>query len=172
MKDQNRLPTAATITRTPFPGSKKIYVHGELNSIEVAMREIETDDAAITKPGNGTEKHKVKITVYDSSGPYTDPELEINVHDGLKPIRREWILKRDDVEELSSFSSMYANERISNGALNPIHFKNIRKPLRAKQGSNVSQMHYARVERSLLKWNTLLFVKTSGTMNQVRAIMN
>ncbi len=143
MKDHNKLPSATTITRTPFPKSKKIFVKGKIHDIHVAMREIETDDVVEIK--NGTiKKEKMKITVYDTSGAYTDPNSTVNVHEGLNPLRREWILKRGDVDELKNFSSQYSNERLSNSALSEIHFKNIHKPLRAKAGMNVSQMHYAR----------------------------
>ncbi|MCY7410228.1 MAG: phosphomethylpyrimidine synthase ThiC [Chitinophagales bacterium] len=143
MKDQNKLPSATTITRTPFSKSKKIFVKGKIHDIHVAMREIETDDMVEIK--NGTiKKEKMKIAVYDTSGPYTDVNENVNVHEGLSPLRKNWILQRGDVEQLQSFSSQYSNERLSDSALSEIHFKNIHKPLRAKPGMNVSQMHYAR----------------------------
>ncbi|MBA2422424.1 MAG: phosphomethylpyrimidine synthase ThiC [Chitinophagales bacterium] len=149
MKNQSKLPGAAAITRTPFPKSKKIYVRGRLHPVEVAMREIETEDLIPTarsfKSTNGSIPQKnIKITVYDSSGPFTDLEADINVHEGLKPLRRDWILQRGDVQELKHFSSEYSNQRLSDPALNEIHFRNIRKPLRAKAVGNVTQMHYAR----------------------------
>lgn len=143
MKDHRKLPDAGTITRTPFPASKKVYVKGPLHNIEVAMREISTSDEMELKNGTVKKQH-VSVTVYDSSGPYTDPAAALDVHKGLHPLRREWILKRGDVEALKSFSSAYANERMNDRALHEIHFKNIPMPLRAKQGHNVSQMAYAK----------------------------
>ena len=143
MKDQSKLPTQETITRTPFPKSKKVFVKGKQHDVNVAMREIETDDEVEVR--NGTiKKEKFKLTVYDTSGPYTDPNQEINVHDGIKPLREKWIRDRNDVEELKEFTSNFANECLNDPSLNNIHFKKIRKPLRAKKGMNVSQMSYAR----------------------------
>ncbi len=143
MNSAAKLPTQSTITRTPFPKSKKIFVKGKLHNIEVAMREIETDDEVGIKNGS-IRKEKFRITLYDTSGPYTDPNANVNVHEGLNPLRHQWILDRNDTDQLENFSSAFANERLSNEKLNSIHFKNIRKPLRAKSGMNVSQMHYAR----------------------------
>src|SRR5262249_11798970 len=143
MKDQSKLPTTATITRTPFPKSKKIFVKGSLHNISVAMREIETDDEVEIKNGS-IRKEKMKITVYDTSGPYTDPLSDIDVTAGLKTLRENWIRKRNDVEQLSDLSSHFANARLSDPRQSSINFRNIRKPLRAKSGANVSQMHYAR----------------------------
>ncbi|MGB3073677.1 MAG: phosphomethylpyrimidine synthase ThiC [Chitinophagales bacterium] len=143
MKDQSKLPTASNITTTPFPASKKIFVKGKIHDIKVAMREITTEDEFETR--NGTiKKEKVKVTVYDPSGPFTDPDVEVDVHKGLHRLRREWILGRGDVEELPVFSSEYANERLNDSQLSNIHFKNIPKPLRAKVNNNVSQMAYAK----------------------------
>lgn len=150
MINASKLPAPGTITRTPFPGSKKIFVNGKLHPIQVAMREIETGDeiARGIRAGEikseSIRKEKFRIAVYDTSGPYTDPGIDVNVHQGLKPLRRTWIFDRGDVEELPEFSSVFANEQLSNHKLNGIHFKNIHKPMRAKPGRNVSQMHYAR----------------------------
>ena len=143
MKDQSKLPGTDSITRTPFPASKKIYVKGKLHNVAVAMREIESEDVAEIK--NGTVKReKVKIVVYDSSGPYTDAHAVVDVHKGLHPLRREWIEARGDTLQLNNFSSAYANERLNDSNLSDIHFKHIPKPLLARPGCNVSQMAYAR----------------------------
>ena len=100
MTNQSKLPSQETITRTPFPKSEKIYVKGKLHPVEVAMREIETDDEIEIR--NGTiRKEKFKITVYDTSGPYTDPSVHVNVREGLKPLRAKWIEERGDTESLS-----------------------------------------------------------------------
>lgn len=143
MKDQSKLPGTAPVTRTPFPASRKIYVKGRLFNIKVAMREIETEELAAGN--NGTvQKEKVKIAVYDSSGPYTDTQADVDVHKGLPPLRREWIDARGDTLQLDNFSSAYANERLNDSNLRDIHFKHIPKPLLARPGCNVSQMAYAR----------------------------
>lgn len=143
MTNQSKLPSQETITRTPFPKSEKIYVKGKLHPVEVAMREIETDDEIEIR--NGTiRKEKFKITVYDTSGPYTDPSVHVNVREGLKPLRAKWIADRADTQQLPQFTSRFANERLNDQSLSDIHFKTIRKPLRAQSGKNVSQMHYAR----------------------------
>src|SRR5262245_42548716 len=143
MKDQNKLPDASSISRDPLPRSTKVYVHGKIHPLRVAMREIETDDEVEVRNGS-IKKEKVRITVYDTSGPYTDPSVEIDVHRGLKPMRNEWIRQRQDVEQLSHFSSAYTLQREADEKLNGIYFKNMKKPLRAKRGMNVTQMHYAR----------------------------
>ena len=123
------------ITRDSFPDSKKIYVNGEIHrSVKVAMREIHVDK-------NG--KNPVKYPTYDTSGPYTDPDIELDITKGLPKIREEWILERDDVEIAGEFSSTFANMERKKQELIPLKFIN-RKPLVAKSGENVSQMHYAK----------------------------
>ena len=123
------------ITRDSFPDSKKIYVNGEIHrSVKVAMREIHVDK-------NG--KNPVRYPTYDTSGPYTDLDIELDITKGLPKIREEWILERDDVEIAGGFSSTFANMERKKQELIPLKFIN-RKPLVAKSGENVSQMHYAK----------------------------
>ena len=123
------------ITRDSFPDSKKIYVNGEIHkSVKVAMREIHVDK-------NG--KNPISYPTYDTSGPYTDPDIELDITKGLPKIREEWILERDDVEIAGEFSSTFANMERKKQELIPLKFIN-RKPLVAKSGENVSQMHYAK----------------------------
>ncbi|MFM2225669.1 MAG: hypothetical protein RJA07_1871 [Bacteroidota bacterium] len=133
------------ITTTPFPKSKKIYVKGKLHDISVAMREIEIGTSAARVNGQLVEStDKKSLTVYDTSGAYTDPNATINIHEGLPKLRRDWILKRGDVEQLNDFSAAYTHERENDKSTLDIRFKNIPKPLRAKAGKNVSQLHYAK----------------------------
>ena len=139
-----KIPGRDAITRSPFPNSRKIYVKGKLHPIEVAMREIEVGDSAPTFGEGGSPQANRSITVYDTSGPYTDPEKEIDVHKGLEPLRSGWILGRGDVEELPGFSSQFARASSAKSGVLAIKFRNVRKPLRAKSGANVTQMHYAR----------------------------
>ncbi len=122
-----------SISTQPFPGSKKIYVPGQIHNIKVAMREI-------TLEGNNPP-----ISVYDTSGPYTDPESEINIYSGLPRIREQWILDRADTEKLSGFTSKYANERMENKKTESIRFPNIPLARKVISGKNVSQMHYAKL---------------------------
>lgn len=130
------------ITQKPFPGSKKVYVKGTLYDINVAMREIELSD---TKDFDGNEIINQNITVYDTSGPYTDLNYKVDITEGLPRIREKWILERGDVEQLPEMSSVYGKNRLNDKSLDGIRFKNhIDKPLRAKVGRTVSQYSYAK----------------------------
>jgi phosphomethylpyrimidine synthase len=140
MKKQDTIPTEKAITREPFPASKKIYVKGNMHDIKVAMREISLSDTKI----NGKSVPNPSVVVYDTSGPYTDPNIQIDVKKGLEPLREKWILERGDVEQLPEISSEYGKERLYNSELNHLRFEHLKKPLRAKAGHNVSQMHYAK----------------------------
>ncbi|NQY28314.1 MAG: phosphomethylpyrimidine synthase ThiC [Flavobacteriaceae bacterium] len=143
MKSKDTAPKQDGITRNPFPNSKKIYVSGKIHpQIKVAMREISLDDTvdSMTKKKRPNES----VTVYDTSGPYTDPNKKIDVHSGIERIREDWIMDRGDVEQLDSFSSEYCNERLNDASLDHMRFKLLKKPLRAKKGQNVTQLHYAK----------------------------
>lgn len=146
MIKKERIPTQDVITRGPFPCSRKVYVKGKIHDINVAMREIYLDDSTSRFGSRGPKNsgNGLFITVYDTSGPYTDPDVDIDVHKGLQRLRERWILERGDVERLDDFSSQYARRSLQNPNLDGIRFKHIRKPLRAKPGMNVTQMHYAR----------------------------
>ncbi|HWP58715.1 MAG TPA: phosphomethylpyrimidine synthase ThiC [Candidatus Acidoferrales bacterium] len=121
------------ITREPFPASRKIYAGGSrYPEIRVGMREILLSGTKRNQPGAGG-----RVVVYDTSGPYTDPSVEVDVHKGLAPLRLEWILRRGDTEPV---------QRDGNGAPRSGSFGpgSRRAVLRAKPGANVTQMHYAR----------------------------
>ena len=139
-----RIPDKSVITRDPFPKSKKIYVSGKLHDIKVPMREIELDDSNPSFSSSGKSSQNISITVYDTSGPFTDPNVDIDVNLGLEPLRMNWIKERGDVMELENFTSEFARISEADSRIRGIRFKHIRKPLRARPGSNVSQMHYAR----------------------------
>ena len=124
----------------PFPASKKIYVTGSRDDIRVPMREITLSDTPLE---NGVEKN-APLTIYDTSGPYTDPDVSIDIRKGLQPVRSQWILDRDDTEELSDLSSEYGRKRAQDKSLDSLRFDFVAKPRKAKPGKNVSQMHYAR----------------------------
>lgn len=139
---QDKIPTQQVISTTPFPASKKIYVQGKLHDIKVAMREIALEDTQ----QNGITLHKnPSVTVYDTSGPYTDTDVQIDVKKGLPRLRENWIIERGDVAQLSAFSSAYGTERVNDESLNHLRFEHIKMPLRAKEGRNVTQLHYAKI---------------------------
>ncbi|TYB78013.1 phosphomethylpyrimidine synthase ThiC [Bizionia saleffrena] len=143
MKKKDTAPKQNGITRHPFPSSKKVYIAGKLfPEIKVAMREIALSDTVDSL----TKKHipNEPVTIYDTSGPYTDPNKDVNVHNGIERIREQWILDRGNVEQLNSFSSQYCNERLNDKSLDHLRFGQLKNPMRAKKGENVSQMHYAK----------------------------
>jgi len=124
----------------PFPNSRKIYVQGSREDIKVPMREITLSDT----PANiGAEKN-LPVTVYDTSGPYTDPNIKIDIRKGVPDVRLGWIEERGDTELLEQLSSSYGRERAADAALASLRFEHIRQPRRARAGKNVSQMHYAK----------------------------
>ena len=124
----------------PFPSSQKIFVEGSRSDIQVAMREI-TQSA--TRTEQGVEENP-SITVYDTSGSYTDPAVEIDIRKGLPALRAEWIKERNDTEQLSGLSSEYGQQRADDSSLEHLHFTRTLQPQRAVSGANVSQMHYAK----------------------------
>jgi len=128
-----------------FPNSEKIYLKGKLHSINVGMREVNLADSFI----GGTEESPIlepneSIVVYDTSGPYTDPTVKVDVHKGLPKLRQAWVESRDDTEELAGATSGYSQQRLADDGLDHIRFENLPKVKRAKKGKNVTQMHYAR----------------------------
>ncbi len=141
MKKDNA-PEEHVISREPFPCSKKVFVRGELHDVKVAMREVSLDDTH--DKFNNTKEANAPVTIYDTSGPYTDPTADIDIKKGLPRLREEWIKKRGDVEELSGQSSEYGNERFNDASLDHLRFEHIKNPWKAKKGKNVSQLHYAR----------------------------
>jgi len=124
----------------PFPRSKKIYVQGSRPDIRVPMREISLSD---TPTDFGGEKNPA-VRVYDTSGPYTDPDVKIDVRKGLPDVRTPWIDARGDTELLRGNSSDFTRERLHDPKLAALRFEHLRNPRRAKAGHNVTQMHYAR----------------------------
>jgi phosphomethylpyrimidine synthase len=124
----------------PFPSSRKVYVEGSRPDLRVPMREILQSD---TPSSFGAEKNP-PIYVYDTSGPYTDPQARIDVRQGLPALRTKWIAERGDAEELEGPSSRYGRERLADAKLSELRFDLKRKPLRARAGRRVTQMHYAK----------------------------
>ena len=124
----------------PLPNSRKVYVQGSRPDIRVPMREISLHD---TPTDFGGEKN-APVLVYDTSGPYTDPEVIIDVRKGLGDVRSAWIDARGDTERLAGLSSNFGQQRLSDAELTKLRFAHVRNPRRAKTGANVTQMHYAR----------------------------
>ncbi|EAP0132357.1 phosphomethylpyrimidine synthase ThiC [Salmonella enterica subsp. enterica serovar Poona] len=134
-----------TLQGTAFPNSKRIYVTGSQHDIRVPMREIQLSPTLIS----GTKDHpqyeeNEAIPVYDTSGPYGDPDVAINVQQGLAKLRQPWIEARADVETLSDRSSAYTRERLTDEGLDALRFTGLLTPKRAKAGHRVTQLHYAR----------------------------
>ncbi len=127
-------------TTKNFTNSQKVYVQGSRPDIQVPFREISLSD---TPSAFGAEKNP-PVVVYDTSGPYTDPNVKIDIRNGLPALRAKWIMERGDVEQLDGPSSEFGHQRLVDPELSEMRFNLHRKPLRAKPGMNVSQMHYAR----------------------------
>ncbi|GAC1395469.1 MAG: phosphomethylpyrimidine synthase ThiC [Sediminibacterium sp.] len=136
--------TGEVIVRTPLTGSRKIYVPGKLHDIKVAMREIVLGDTINKSFGKEVVEKNAGVTVDDTSGPYTDPDITIDLKKGLPQLRQQWITDRNDVEQLTEFTSAYSNQRLVDEKLKSLRFEHKKMPLRAKAEQNVSQLHYAR----------------------------
>ncbi|MDO8890798.1 MAG: phosphomethylpyrimidine synthase ThiC [Sulfurimicrobium sp.] len=124
----------------PLPNSRKIYVEGSRPDIRVPMREISQSD---TSASFGAEKNP-PIFVYDTSGPYTDPAVKIDIRTGLDSVRGAWIEERGDTEPLAGLTSEFGRQRLNDPKLAELRFNLQRQPRKAKSGMNVTQMHYAR----------------------------
>lgn len=141
MSKKEQMPNQNPLTFGPISGSKKVYVSGKIFPIQVPMREIRLSPTHLS---NGTIEQNSPVTVYDSSGPYTDENAEIDIHRGLPRIRESWIIDRGDVRELVGASSLYGKERLANKELDHLRFEPILKRFEGKEGANVTQLHYAR----------------------------
>ncbi|EZP40773.1 phosphomethylpyrimidine synthase ThiC [Janthinobacterium lividum] len=158
----------------PLPNSRKIYVEGSRPDIRVPMREISQSD---TEASFGGEKNP-PIYVYDTSGPYTDPDVQIDIRSGLDTPRLPWIVERADTEELPGPTSDYGIARLADPKLAELRFNLHRKPRRAIAGKNVTQMHYARqgiitpemefvaIRENMRRGEYLKELKASGPMGE------
>ncbi|WP_305799043.1 phosphomethylpyrimidine synthase ThiC [Methylococcus sp. EFPC2] len=132
--------TAKRASIQPFAASEKVYVEGSRPDIRVPMRKVSQSD---TPSARGPEQNP-PVYVYDTSGPYTDPKVIVDLRLGLPALREGWIRERGDTEQLAGPSSQYGHARQNDPALEALRFEHIRSPRRAKAGANVTQMHYAR----------------------------
>ena len=124
----------------PIPGSRKIHVAGSRPDLRVAMREVVLERTPTLFGGEDNPP----LAVYDTSGPYTDPDIAIDLNRGLAPLRAQWIAERGDTVELDGPTSDYGRQREADPKLEAIRFANRPRPRRALPGTNVTQMHYAR----------------------------
>jgi phosphomethylpyrimidine synthase len=132
------------INVSSYPGSRKIYVDGVLFPIRVGMREISQYPTVKITDGHRTEIPNPPVTVYDTSGPYTDPDIQTDINRGLPRIREQWVLDRDDTVVLDNLSSEYGRKRMAMTELDAIRFPFLHNPRKAAEGKRITQMHYAR----------------------------
>ena len=123
-----------------FAKSRKVHITGSRPDLKVPFREISLSD---TPSSFGAEKNP-PVMVYDTSGPYTDPDYQIDIRNGLPSLRSQWIDERNDTEFLEGPTSIFGHERKTNPELTKMRFNLLRQPRRAKAGKNVSQMYYAK----------------------------
>lgn len=128
-----------------YPSSEKVYIPGNIHKdIKVAMRRVKLTPTVSIVNGEKKIKENSPVYVYDTSGPFSDPNAEIDLKKGLPRLREEWISRRNDTEQLPGLTSEYGRERLADKSLDSLRFEHIRMPLRAKEGHPVSQMYYAK----------------------------
>ena len=130
-----------------YPGSDKVYLPGEIfPDLRVGMRRVNLTPTVTIDPESG-EKHireNAPVYVYDTSGVFTDPDVEVDINRGIPRIREQWTAQRDDLEQLDEITSEYGRKRLAMKELDSIRFATHHKPLRAKQGAGITQMALAR----------------------------
>ena len=137
---KSRITELSDEVRRPLPGSRKVYVVGSRPDLRVPMRVVSQSD---TSASFGVERNP-DIPVYDASGPYTDPDVDIDLRRGLPSVRRAWIEERGDTERLAEPTSEFGRQRGADPATEHLRFEHVRQPRRAKAGRTVTQLHYAR----------------------------
>ncbi len=142
VKEQSGTPTnKSTVDMTSYPSSEKVYITGSRPDIRVPMRKVSLSET----PNSFGAEQNPPVYLYDTSGPFTDPAVTIDLKSGLAPVRSDWISERGDTDQLDGLSSNYGQQRLTDPKLDAIRFPTLhRLPIRAKTGANVSQMHYAR----------------------------
>ncbi|MEP0548112.1 MAG: phosphomethylpyrimidine synthase ThiC [Rhodothermales bacterium] len=138
-RTHDRLDELSEEVRRPFPRSKKVYVEGT-RGIRVPMREVELSDS----PGSHGGQPNPPFPIYDTSGPYTDPDAAIDLRRGLVSVRGAWIEARGDTEQLPGLTSAFGRERAADARTEHLRFEHVHAPRRAKAGQCVTQLHYAR----------------------------
>ena len=127
-----------------YPNSEKIYVEGKMPGVRVGMRKIHQYPTVKIEDGKRVEYPNEDVTVYDTSGPYTDPKVEIDINKGLPRMREQWVEMREDTEILPDITSDYGRMRRADKSLDSLRFPVEHKPRKAKGSARVTQMHYAR----------------------------
>jgi phosphomethylpyrimidine synthase len=127
-----------------YPSSEKIWVLGKIHDIRVAMRRIFLLDTITIVNGQQKVTPNAPVTVYDTSGPYSDPAVDIDLEKGLPRLREPWLTQRGDVEQLPAISSEYGRKRAADPSLDSLRFQHICRPFKAKEGKEITQMYYAR----------------------------
>jgi phosphomethylpyrimidine synthase len=130
--------------RINYPSSHKIYVKGKIHDIEVGMRQVSLTATVNIVNGKNVSEENPPVTIYDTSGPYSDKDITIDITKGLPRLRQKWIEERRDTECLQDFSSSFGKIRLADKSAADIRFPIVHKPRRAKNGQPVSQMYYAR----------------------------
>jgi phosphomethylpyrimidine synthase len=154
----------AADSRQPFPNSRKVYIEARRADIRVPMREIRL---AQTASPDGSASRDA-LAVYDTSGPYTDPQAQIDLNRGLAPIRGGWTGARGDSEVLAGPSSAFGRARSDDPGLHRLRFERVRSPRRAKAGYNVTQLHYAR-QGIITEEMEFVAVRESQRLQEARA---
>lgn len=133
------------IDTNSYPGSRKIYVNGDIfPDVRIGMREVHLTPTAVINSNGETElTENAPVTIYDTSGPYTDPDIKIDINQGLPRIRESWNHRRDDLEQLPEITSEYGRKRLADKSLDNIRFGKRYAPLRAKKGKAITQMSLA-----------------------------
>lgn len=127
-----------------YPDSEKVYLKGEIHpDVRVAMRCVNLTPTVTIEDGRRVTRENAPVYVYDTSGVYSDPSVEVDLRKGLPRLREAWIRSRD-VEVLPEISSEYGRERLADKSLDHLRFEHICLPYRAKKGCQVSQMYYAK----------------------------
>lgn len=127
-----------------YPASEKIYIPGKIHDIRVAMRRIKQHNTVEIIQGKRKITPNPPVTVYDTSGSFSDPEIDIDLSKGLPRLREPWLIARNDVEQLAKVSSDYGERRAKNPSLDELRFRHTHLPFRAKKGNEITQMYYAK----------------------------
>ena len=127
-----------------YPGSEKVYLKGRMHDIDVPMRKVNLTPTVKIVNGEKMMRDNDPVFIYDTSGPYTDPKVDININQGLPRTREAWISKRDDLEQLEGITSEYGRMREADKSLDDIRFAHRYSPRRAKQGRAITQMALAK----------------------------
>lgn len=132
------------IIKDSYPGSEKVYIEGEIHPIRVGMRRINLTDTVHIEDGKRVVIPNQSVYVYDTSGAFTDPDIQVNINSGLPRLREAWTVQRGDVVALDDITSEYGRIRRNDTALDAIRFPKSYKPYKAKEGKEITQMYYAR----------------------------